>query len=59
MTASRCSGLQSSLLFEVSPTDPVSLLGPAALLLFVALIAAYIPAHRPTKIDPAEALRAE
>ena len=51
--------LLSGLLFEVSPTDPISLLGPAVVLLLVALIAAYIPAHRATKIDPVEALRAD
>ena len=51
--------LLSSLLYEVSPTDPISLLAPAAVLVVVSLIAAYIPAHRATKIDPVEALRAE
>jgi predicted permease len=51
--------LSSALLFGVSPTDPVSLLGAAALLLFVALTAAYIPAHWATKVAPIEALRAD
>ena len=53
------SRLLGSLLFEVSPTDPVALLGASALLLAVAVVAAFVPARRATKIDPAQALRAE
>ncbi len=48
-----------SLLFQVTPADPVALAGAAALLLAVALIAAYVPAWRATRADPARALRAE
>jgi putative ABC transport system permease protein len=48
-----------SLLFEVSPVDPISLGGSSGLLIVVALLAAYLPARRATKIDPVEALRAE
>jgi putative ABC transport system permease protein len=53
------SRLLTRLLFEVSPADPVSLVGSAALLLLVALVAAYFPARHATKVDPVQALRAE
>jgi len=49
----------ASLLFQVSPTDPVALLSACAVLLTVALIAAYLPAHRASRVDPARALQAE
>jgi predicted permease len=51
--------LLTSMLFEVAPTDPATLAGVSVLLLLIASFAAYIPAHRATKIDPAKALRAE
>ena len=53
------SRLLTSMLFEVRPSDPVTLGGVAVLLLLTAAIAAYIPARRATRIDPARALRAE
>jgi putative ABC transport system permease protein len=53
------SRLLSSLLFQVSPTDPVAFVAACAVLLVVVLIAAYLPARWATKIDPATALRAD
>ena len=49
--------LFSSLLHEVSPTDALTLVGVAALLLAIALVAAYVPAHTSSRIDPSVALR--
>ena len=48
-----------SLLFGVTPTDPGTFVLVTALLLGVAAMAAWIPARRATRIDPASALRAE
>jgi len=53
------SRLAQSLLFQVSPTDPLTLGGVSALLLAVATVAGYLPARRAARIDPVEALRAE
>jgi putative ABC transport system permease protein len=49
----------ASLLFQVSPTDPVALAAACAALLVVALIAAYLPARHASRVDPARALQAE
>ena len=46
-----------SVLYEVSPNDPFALGAAAAILLVVAGVAAWIPALRATRVDPAAALR--
>ena len=53
------SKLLSAMLFDVSPTDPIALATACGVLLIVIVIAAYGPARRATKVDPAIALRAD
>ena len=51
--------VMSSLLFGVTERDPITFGVVAALLIVVAFIACFIPAHRATKVDPLVALRYE
>ena len=53
------SGLVKNLLFGVGPRDPLTFLLAPAVLVLVALAAAYIPARRAARVSPMEALRAE
>lgn len=53
------SHLLGSLLFEVSPVDPIALAGASIVLMTVTLLAAYVPARKATLVDPAIVLRGE
>jgi ABC-type lipoprotein release transport system permease subunit len=47
----------SSVLFDVSPTDPATLFAVSAVLALVAIVAACVPAMRAMRVDPATVLR--
>jgi ABC-type antimicrobial peptide transport system permease subunit len=49
--------LMASLLFGVSPADPITFVGVPIALAFVALLACWIPARRAVRIPPVSALR--
>ncbi len=51
--------LLRSMLYEVSATDPIVFIAVALLLLFVAALAAWIPARRATRVSPMLALRGD
>jgi ABC-type antimicrobial peptide transport system permease subunit len=59
VTALAFTRVLASLLYDTSPTDPVTWGAAGALLAAVALLACYVPAWRVTKVDPLTILRHE
>jgi predicted permease len=51
--------LMRSLLFEISPLDPVAYAVAPVVLIVAALLASYVPARRAAAVDPVESLRLE
>jgi putative ABC transport system permease protein len=49
----------SVFLFEVTPTDPATLIGAALLFAAVALLACWVPTRRAARVSPLDALRSE
>jgi len=59
VAAVACTRLMTSLLFHVSPLDPLTYIGVSCGLVGAAALASFLPALRASGIDPVDALRAE
>jgi putative ABC transport system permease protein len=57
LTSAGISRLLGSLLFGVTATDPLTLVGVIAFFVTVALAATYVPARRAIRVDPRRTLR--
>jgi len=57
--ATGLSQLMKSLLFGISPLDPITYCAVPAVLVLAAVLASYLPARRAATVDPVEALKAE
>ncbi|HSR43320.1 MAG TPA: FtsX-like permease family protein, partial [Longimicrobiales bacterium] len=57
--AAMLSRFMESVLYEVSATDPLTFVAVPAILLTVAAVATWLPAHRAAGVDPVRALRWE
>lgn len=51
--------LAEKMLYGVSPTDPLTFLGAATLILALAILAAYLPSRRAARVNPIETLRCD
>jgi ABC-type lipoprotein release transport system permease subunit len=51
--------LMKSLLFGISPLDPLTYASVPVVLVTAAVLASYLPARRASAVDPMDALRAE
>jgi ABC-type antimicrobial peptide transport system permease subunit len=59
VAAAGMSRVLSSVLFGVSPVDPLALLGAALVVASVALMAGVVPARRAARVDPMRTLHYE